>query len=394
MRKLKKNAIASVNLKLPTQYFRGLAWYGVFGLSVLVGGCGVGGGDNGEGSAPAPVASAPVAACSAAQLEGLERKLDTRLSQAESEVDFSFAVERKDGRRYSYNRGGSTLQTLYESASTSKLVAAVVVMRVVEQGYLSLADKPQDHIAAWPIAPGDALYNMNLAQLLSMTSGLTSEPPCLNSAASDFEACAIDIANSNDQGIIPGQQFFYGSAHYQVAGLMAVKARGLPSWSDLFTEFRAQTGLFGSSTFDVPSVNNPVLAAGMHITGEDYMAFLHALKTGALLNAASMSELLADHTASSAIIFSPIRDGISGGPGLGEDWHYGFGLWHECPSAHFNCEPGSRISSPGNFGSYPFWDRILDYIGIVVRRGMPGTLKRGIDIERFVRPEVEEWAAC
>ena len=175
---------------------------------------------------------------------------------------------------------------------------------------------------------------------------------------------------------------------------MAIKARGVSSWSDLFKEFKAQTGLFGSSTFDVPSVNNPLLGSGMHLTGEDYLAFLHALKNGALLSTTSMSELLADHTASTAIAFSPIMDGISGGPGLAEDWHYGFGLWHECRSAHFNCEPGARVSSPGNFGSYPFWDRILGYTGIVVRQGLPGTLKRGIDIERFVRPEVEAWAGC
>jgi len=389
------NTVSPVNLKFATNFFRGFAWYALFGLGVLVGGCGGGSGDNGASTSPVSITSAPPAACSSAQLQALESKIDTRLSQAESEVDFSFAVERRDGRRYSYNRGGSTLQTVYQSASTSKLVAAVVVMRVVEQGYLSLADKPQGHIAAWPIAAGDALRDMNLAQLLSMTSGLTREPACLNSAASNFEACVRDIATTNDGGsIIPGAQFFYGSAHYQVAGLMAVKARGVSSWSDLFTEFKAHTGLFGSSTFDVPSVNNPVIASGMHLTGEDYLAFLHALKNGAILNAASMSELLADHTASSTIVFSPIRDGISGGPGLGEDWHYGFGLWHECRSTHFNCEPGSRVSSPGNFGSYPFWDRVLGYTGIVIRQGAPGTLKRGIDIERFVRPQVEEWAAC
>jgi CubicO group peptidase (beta-lactamase class C family) len=391
---LKKNAVATLNLKFTTRLFRGFAWYGVFALSMLVGGCGLGGGGNGEAPSPTSVASEPAPACSAAHLEALEKKIDTRLSQAESEVDFSFALERKDGRRYSYNRGNSTLQTLYESASTSKLVSAVVIMRLVEQGYLSLADKPQNRINTWPIAPGDALYDMNLAQLLSMTSGVTSEPPCLNSASSNLEACAIDIATMSDKRIIPGEQFFYASGHHQVAGLMAVKARGFTSWSDLFTEFKAQTGLFGSSTFDVPSVNNPALASGMHLTGEDYLAFLHALKDGALLNSASMSELLADHTASSTIVFSPIRDGISGGPGLGEDWHYGLGLWHECRSAHFDCVPGSRVSSPGNFGSYPFWDRILDYTGIVIRQGVPGTLKRGIDIERFVRPEVEEWAAC
>ena len=361
---------------------------------MFVGGCGIGGGGNSEPPSVSTTSAQP-AACSQAQSAALEQKIDARLSQADSEVDFSFLVESKDGRRHIYNRGASTPQTLYESASTSKLVTAVVVMRLVEQGYLSLADKPQDHIKAWPIAASDPLHEMNLSQLLSMTSGMTSDPPCLNSAASDFQSCVIDIANDNDgRTIIPGQQFFYASAHFQVAGLMAIKARGVSSWSDVFTEFKAQTGLFGNSTFDVPSVSNPQLAGGMNLTGEDYLAFLSALKSGALLNAASMSELLADRTASTVIAFSPIRDGINGGPGLGEDWHYGLGLWHECRSAEFNCVPGSRVSSPGNFGSYPFWDRVLNYTGIVIREGAHGTLKRGIDIERFVRPEVEAWAGC
>ncbi len=75
----------------------------------------------------------------------LESQMDRILSRTSSEVDFSFSVEREDGRRYSFNRGSSTLQTSYESASTSKLVSAVIILRLVEQGYLNLSDRPQDH---------------------------------------------------------------------------------------------------------------------------------------------------------------------------------------------------------------------------------------------------------
>ncbi len=88
---------------------------------------------------------APVSPCSVTQLEAA---MDTTLSQATSEVDFSFSVERQDGRRYNFNRGVSTLQTSYESASTSKLVSAVIILRLVEQGYLNLSDRPQDRIAS------------------------------------------------------------------------------------------------------------------------------------------------------------------------------------------------------------------------------------------------------
>ena len=353
-------------------------------LAALTAGCG-GGGDT----------SASVASCPAAQDQALEAAMNTQLAQAESEVDFSFAVERKDGRRYTFNRGVSTLQTVYESASTSKLISAVIIMRLVEQNYLTLADTPQRYIAAWPIVSGNTLYPMTLAQLMSFTSGLTQEPPCLSDPNSDLETCVISIANTNTgNGPAPGSQFFYVGTHQHVAGLMAVKARGVASWQDVFAEFKAQTGLFSTTTFDIPSLSNPRIAGGMHFTGDEYLAFLRALKDDRLLNAASMSQLLADYTASVPIVYSPFKSGIGGGPGLGEDWHFGFGLAHECRSAKFNCVVGARVSSPGALGSYPFWDRSKGYTGIVVRQGVFGTLVKGIEIERSVQSIAEQWVAC
>ncbi|MEC4890773.1 MAG: serine hydrolase domain-containing protein [Nitrospira sp.] len=351
-----------------------------FAISLLAG-CGSSGSE-------APPAPGPVTgpSCSVAQLEGA---MDSTLAQTTSDVDFSFSVERQDGRRYSYNRGGSTLLTSYESASTSKLVSAVIILRLVEQGYLNLSDRPQDRIPAWPIGSGNSLYGMTLAQLLSFTSGLTTEPPCQNFGGSNFETCVINIANTNiANGLTPGQQFYYASTHLQVAGLMAIKARGVATWQDVFTEFTTQTGLFPNSTYDLPSATNPRLAGGMHWTGEDYMAFLKALKNGALLNSTSMGQLLADHTAAATMTYSPAL------VGLGEDWHYGFGLWQECQSATFNCTAGTRVSSPGAYGAYPFWDRSNGYFGIVARQGALGTFPNGIAIERAVRPNVEQWLAC
>lgn len=344
---------------------------------VLATGCGDSGSD-------APVSQGP--ACSTAQLES---RMDDVLAQTLSEVDFSFAVERQDGRRYTFNRGLSTQQTSYDSASTSKLVSAVIILRLVEQGYLSLADHPQDWINGWPIESDDTLYTITLAQLLSFTSGLTSTPPCLNSGAANFETCVVDIATNNaGNGITPGQQFHYAGTHLQVAALMAIKARGVTTWQDVFSEFKAQTGLFSTATYDLPSSSNPRIAGGMHWTGDEYMAFLKSLRNNALLNPASMNDLLADHTASATVTYSPVL------AGLGEDWHYGFGLWHECQSAVYDCTAGTRISSPGAYGAYPFWDRGKDYFGIVARQGALGTFPNGVAIERSVRPQMEAWAAC
>jgi len=324
--------------------------------------------------------------CSTQQLE---QNLNLILSTTNSEVDFSFVIERVDGRRFSYNRGNSSLNTLYESASTSKLVTSVVILRLVDQGYLSLIDKPQNHISTWPIGSSDSLYNMSLKNLLSFTSGLTTEPNCINLASANFQNCVNTIATTNaNNGLVPGSQFYYSGTHMQVAGLMAIKARGVSNWQDIFTEFKNQTGLFATSSYDLPSSTNPRLAGGMHWTGAEYLNFLKTLRDGSLLSSTSLSQLITDHIAYSTIAYSPTITGLN------EDWHYGLGIWHECKNSSFNCTPGQRLSSPGAYGAYPFWDRTKNYIGLVARQGTLGTYTNGIAIERSVQDVVDQWATC
>lgn len=348
-------------------------------LCLLLGsGCGSSDGDGDDGP--------PDGTCSVALRES---ELDAALAAVVTDTDFTFAVARSDGRRYSFSRGASSLGTEYESASTSKLVTAVVICRLVEQGHLDLGDHPQDHIPDWAIPADDPLYGITLAHLLSFTSGLVTEPFCLNLPGADFGACVLNIAEGNaGNGLVPGERFHYASTHLQVAGLMAVRARGLANWTEVFAEFRTQTGLFPTGRYDLPSADNPRLAGGMHWTGAEYLDFLEALGSGALLADGSMVEFLRDRTADGVTIaYSPVTE-------IGEEWHYGFGFWHECASPTFDCVAGARISSPGAYGAYPFWDRDRGYVGIVARQGELQTGFQGVSIERAVRAQVEAWDAC
>lgn len=340
----------------------------------------------GSGSSDSTSTQSENTSCSVNELEAT---MDELLTLAISEVDFSFTVKRDDGRQYIFNRGSSTLQTVYESASTSKLVSAVIILRLVELGYLNLTDRPQNYINSWPINSADPLYDMNLAQLLSFTSGLETTPLCLNSSSLNFENCVNNIATRNvNNDITPGQSFYYAGTHLQVAGFMAYKAIGVTSWKEVFSQFKVQTDLFLNSIFDLPSTNNPRLAGGMHWSGEEYMDFLFALKNGEILNPSSMALLLTNYTTDITMTYSPVFDDLK------EDWNYGFGLWHECESQIFNCKTGGRVSSPGAYGAYPYWDQSLDYIGLVARQGTLGTYTNGMMIERTVRGTVERWATC
>jgi len=333
--------------------------------------------------------------------EEIEASMDAALLAVEPSpsAEFTYCAERlSDGRRYVFERDGSTMETSYQSASTSKLVTAVIILRLVEAGYLSLDDSPQDYLSAavWPVPDTDPLHGITLAHLLSFTSGLNVDPSGLFTSIDDE---MIEIADVNVGGaIVPGTQFYYGSNHLQVAGAMAIEARDAADaadflvWQDVFDEFRTQTGLFTHSAFDLPPLqpNNPRLAGGMHWTASDYMEFLGQLARGEILSPAMMTQFLQDRTGMGvAIVYSPLLVH----PDMEEDWHYGFGFWHEYEGNPWAGTPGARISSPGAYGAYPFWDRVRGYVGIVARQGGSGTFPEGVFIERAVRPLTEAWIA-
>ncbi len=343
-------------------------------------------------------ACGPKAVDPPASREEIEASMDAALLAVDPEPtsEFTYCVERlSDGRRYVFERDGSTMETPYESASSSKLVTAVIILRLVEDGYLSLDDSPQDYLspAVWPIDSSDPLYGITLAHLLSFTSGLNEDASGLFETI-DEEMTAIAQAN-NGGSILPGTQFYYGSNHLQVAGAMAIEARDeadFLTWQDVFDEFRTQTGLFSHSAYNLPSLQpeNPRLAGGMHWTASDYMEFLGMFSRGELLSPEMMTQFLVDRTAAPVTIaFSPLL----AHPDMGEDWHYGFGFWHEYEGNPWAGTPGARISSPGAYGAYPFWDRVHGYVGIVARDGGSGTFPEGVFIERAVRPLAEAWIA-
>jgi hypothetical protein len=171
-------------------------------------------------------AGGDAAGCSRA---AIEESMRATLSAHQTDTDFSFFAERADGKTFLFERGTSSMTTVYESASTSKMVAAAVILRLVDQGSMKLDDTPAKYLApsVWSLAASDPLYAPTLAQLLSFTSGLTEDALCTNLGGFDFETCVGNIVKANANSTrTPGAAFHYGGAHLQVAGAMAVKAAG------------------------------------------------------------------------------------------------------------------------------------------------------------------------
>jgi CubicO group peptidase (beta-lactamase class C family) len=326
---------------------------------------------------------------------GLEQRISDKLDLASQDTnivgspDYTLLLETEDGRTYTHSHGNATPTTVYESASTSKLVAAVVILDLVDQGVLTLDTKAHDLLPFWTET------TVTLRHLLSFTSGFSDEPACVNIGAADYETC-VETLYTNNAPTAPaaGTVYEYSGAHMQVAGLMAIKATGLASWGEVFAAWKARTGLFPTGTYDLPSATNPRLAGGMHWTATEYLGLLRALSKGQILQAATRADLFANQRGTATLTSSPAWARVK------EDWSYGLGNWLECKTAttlnSFDCGAGHRNSSPGSYGSYPFLDFDHGYIGMLARMGDRGQGFEGILLFRSAEQDITSWAdgAC
>jgi len=352
------------------------------------------GGGAGDSSGGAPGGGG---AGGARDFDEIAAELEQAVQEHESEVPFTLILGNEEGTFFEASHGDSTADTLYESASTSKWVAAAVILNSV----LDLDLDASDVLPFWTNDPSDWRSRVTLRQLLSFTSGMQPEGAltdagCISLPGADFASCVETIYDeAGERSEAPGTEFVYGSHHLQVAGLMAMNIYGADTFAELFAEFQSDHELFPSGAFDLPSIDNPRLAGGMHWTGREFMEFLHALFVGDLLSPGFSMELFTDHTPAGAveIVESPPW------AGLGEMWHYDLGNWQECPSAAVDqaewlaaCGELGRHSSPGAYGAYPFIDFGQGFYGILARQGALGTFRDGLDVYRDLAPLAEELA--
>lgn len=350
-----------------------------------------GGGSNDAAQVPPSTASEDAAqreATAQAARAVIEQDIRDVLDAHDSSTPFTLALESFSGAGFVHSVPGSSLQTRYDSASTAKWVTAAVILQQVDAGMLSLADHPQDYLSFWPTE--GPLADITLQQLLAFTSGLVEAPECISNPLITLRDCVEQLAvlNANDEFTSPaGSVFFYGPMHMQVAGLMTIEALALESWDQVFDLFRNTTNLFAGASYDFPSLRNPRLAGGMNWTGQEYLGFLRALVQGDVLSQASREAMFTDQLVDATIGFSASQ------ASLGEDWHYGMGVWLECAQPVYNCSEAERYSSAGAFGGYPFIDFQQQVFGILARQGEVGTFVEGKATFDAVRDLVQQWAA-
>src|SRR5687767_10227760 len=122
-------------------------------------------------------------------------------------------------------------------ASASKMVAGLTILRLVEQGFLTL-DSTTGDVLGWT-GPQAAI---TLRQLLSFTSGLPREALCTLAQNTTLAAC-VDLVSQLTLEAAPGTSFDYGSTHLHVAARMAEVVTG-QSWANVFqAQLKSPLGL-------------------------------------------------------------------------------------------------------------------------------------------------------
>ena len=274
----------------------------------------------------------------------------------------------QSGVRFTHEKGATSDQ-VFPIASASKLLTAILTLKLVEEGAVSLADHPQQHLDWWTDDPSDPRSRVTLAQLLSFTSGFSGGPglgadegiPCVEDGETTLDACARAIYTDNFT-FEPGSNYFYGPAHMQIAAAMITAATG-ERWNALFRRLIYRPLELSVTSYPTPSLTNPRAGGGAVSNADDYGRILSALSAGTLLSAESVSELTRDHTPAESVTLTSVPDTST----QAGQWHYALGCWRECSDTPYSasCDEPGIISSPGAFGFYPWLDQETGYWGVI-----------------------------
>jgi len=245
-------------------------------------------------------------------------------------------------------------------ASASKMVAGLTILRLVDQGKLSL-DSTTGQVLAWK-GPQAAI---TLRQLLSFTSGLPPRDACSMRPGITLAECVQQISKLKLVAA-PGTRFDYGNTHLAVAGRMAEVVSG-KSWDGVFGEqLRVPLGMRSDVIFYTwprrpEGTTNPLLAGGLQMTMNEYAKVLELeYHRGVFRGARLIGDALFTEQATEPYPDAVIGDTPVGRIGL--NYHYGLANWLQCPPPAMNCPVQS---SPGAFGFTPWVDRAGDYYAIL-----------------------------
>lgn len=320
--------------------------------------CGGGGSSSSGGSTGGTTSSAwlPVAAA---------------IQSAQSQFPNGVTVEVMTPAGVVYESGNFDPTAITAIASSSKWISGTVLLRLVDQGVLSLDTKTSDLLVDRSGNPWSGnLGQATLRQLLSFTTGISGDVTASEATTITLDEATLRIYDDQaPTASAPGSYFYYGNTHLRIAARMAEVATG-KSWNQIYSEqIRVPLG-FGALDY-YGGGNNPNPAGSLICSGEEYMRFLAMELRGGLdggtrlLPTAALAVARQDqYAAGTTIQYSPYV------VATGKTYHYGLCNWLEtagggAPSAG---DPAIRVSSTGKFGWAPWVAADGSYAALIMTK--------------------------
>lgn len=285
---------------------------------------------------------------------------------------------------YRDSLGGMSQEDPLLVASASKWVSAAVVLAVADEGLFELDDPVANYLPAFdqPLK-----RDITIRQAFSMTSGLEEctalSPSCPTSSNSITLAQSVQrVAEETDMATAPGTGMYYGSLGMQVAGRVCEVATG-KDWEQLFQEKIAVPCGMGNSHYGQGS--NPKVGGSLRTSASDYLKFLdmicHSGEANGqqVLSGEAVAEFFREQAPGTPVLYSPLPANPPHHPYQADTVRYGFGCWLDVQ------QPGTglaeRISSPGAFGTYPWYDRRRNLYGVIfTRSSLQATLAHSLHL--------------
>jgi CubicO group peptidase (beta-lactamase class C family) len=351
----------------------------LFALGLLAGclaACG-GGGGSAPANPPPPVTSPdPFAA--------VDRTASAAF-QAQGISGMGIAIYDAQGvKRFEKMYGTFAADQRIAIASASKMVAGLTILRLVDQGFLSL-DATTAEVLGWTGPQGV----ITLRQLLSFTSGLPREAPCTLLQNITLAEC-VEAVSGMTLEAAPGTRFDYGSTHLHVAARMAEVVTGA-AWADIFAaQLKTPLGLGADlAWYSAPrqgtGTSNPLIAGGLRATMNEYARVLQLeFNRGEYQG----NRLIADalFSAQGSEPFPTAVIGNSPFANTGLNFHYGLAAWLECTPPATDC---AVLSSPGAFGFTPWVDRDGGYYAMIameVTESQSGIVEFSVRLAQDLKP--------
>jgi CubicO group peptidase (beta-lactamase class C family) len=280
--------------------------------------------------------------------------------------DAGFVIIRGDSIIYKQYWGSWDDNTYQPIASGTKMASMALLMRLIDQGYLSPGDTIQNFLPSF-----SSKHYITLHQLMSHTSGLPGLSPYLSNNNITL-AQAVDLIGLNTQMSVPGTQFFYGGVGMQVAGRMAEIVTGTP-WDVLFQQkIAAPLGMTNTDYLGFGNTTNFRIGGAMGTTLPDFSRFLQMLLNYGkfngqqIIDSTTVRMMQRDQTNALPIVYTPYE-----GDTLREHFRYGYGVWIE---ENLN-DHTTQFGSQGAFGFTPWIDRCRNIACILFVRRSAGMIQ-------------------